>query len=68
MHCEIQKEGENFTGEEEIFMELFELAVRMRKHEDADPVQHRENMLADKKRFVELLKQRKGKIIRLIST
>ena len=68
MHYEIQRRGDSFTGEEEEFMELFELVVRMRRHGNAHFEQHREKMLADKEKFVELLKQRTGKIIRLIST
>ena len=61
MDYEIRQRGDDFTGEEEKFMEYFEMAVKMRKHDHVDAEDHREKMLKDKETFVEILKKRTGK-------
>ena len=62
MDYEIRERGDSFTGEEEKFLEFLEMVAILRRHHDVDPVRHRIKMLQDKNRFVELLKQRTGKI------
>ena len=67
MHYEMQNSKDNFTGEEERFMELFEMAIKVRRPNDVDPEQHREKMLKDKEKFVQLYKQKTGKARRLVT-
>ena len=61
MYYEMRKADDKFTGEEEGFMEYFELAIKMRRPDNVNRRKHREKMLKDKEKFVQLYKQRAGK-------
>ena len=61
MYHEMQKAAEKFTGKEEEFMELFEMAIKKRQPKGVDPEQHKKKMLKDKEKFIQLYKQQAGK-------
>ena len=67
MHYEMLQAGDRFTGKEERFREFFEIVIRMRRPENADPTEFREKMLRDLETFVRIYKQRQGMITILSS-
>ena len=61
MDVEIRKLGDDFTGNEEQFLEYLHMAINSRKKKDESHQEFSEKLLKEKDRFVELIKKRMGK-------
>ncbi len=66
MDVEIREKGDKFNGTEDRFLEYLEMAIRYRKQDHMDMTQFREKIMNDKEKFVQHLRNRKGKFVFLI--
>ena len=63
MDVEIRKLGDDFTGNEEQFLEYLHMAINLRKKKGEDHQEFSEKLLKEKDRFAELIKKRMGKVL-----
>lgn len=60
MDTVIRERGHSFTGSEENFTQYLELVIKMRRGDGIPATEHRNKLMRDKEKFVQILNARTG--------